>query len=75
MVVLCVSVSVRVVVWVDGVRVYGEGQEKQEGDEPALCSMEMELYCSAADCLIVTLNRRCLQEGGSRIHIRRYRCM
>lgn len=45
---VCLCLFVRVVVWVGGVRVYGEGQEEQGEDEPALCSMEMELYCSAA---------------------------
>lgn len=35
--------------------------EEQEKDGSVPCSMEMELYCPAADCLIATQHRSCLQ--------------
>lgn len=37
--------------------VVGGGWEEHEEDESVLCSMVMELYCSAADCLIAAFRK------------------
>lgn len=37
--------------------VVGGGWEEHEEDESVLCSMVMELHCSAADCLIAAFRK------------------